>query len=180
MNRALCFCIDLIKSLSWWGDAHTIVVYIFLKFTFNILFNGNWLFFKHSKKHFNILKPNSGGTFLPNFLVRCLATSFIYTCFLVWSSSDIPRSSLILMALDVFSWYRFTTHLVCATFLPTVVARNASECSMRESRFFNFKWKWTTSNPLHFFDIKALQIQRGHSCCWGFNPFPSKRFPIDE
>ena len=56
MNKALCFRIDLIKSLSWWGDAHTIVVYIFLKFTFYILFNGNWLFFKHSKKHFNILK----------------------------------------------------------------------------------------------------------------------------
>ena len=128
MHKALCLFINLIKLHWWGGDVETIVIYVFVKFALNKLFNGNWLLFKHSKKKktltYSNVPPNSGGTFLANRLVKCPATALICTCFLVWSSSDIPRSSL--MVFTASSWYRLTTHAVCAASLPMVVARNAS------------------------------------------------------
>ena len=126
MHKALCLFINLIK-LHWWEG-------MWKPLLFTYLWNPPWknssmvtgCFLNTAKKTltYSNVPPNSGGTFLANRLVKCPATALICTCFLVWSSSDIPRSSL--MVFTASSWYRLTTHAVCAASLPMVVARNAS------------------------------------------------------
>ena len=126
MHKALCLFINLIK-LHWWEG-------MWKPLLFTYLWNPPWknssmvtgCFLNTAKKTltYSNVPPNSGGTFLANRLVKCPATALICTCFLVWSSSDIPRSSL--MVFTASSRYRFTTHTVCTASLPMVVARNAS------------------------------------------------------
>ena len=56
------------------------------------------------------LSPNSNGTLAANDCVIHLAAICIYTCFLVWSSSVILRSQVIVSTATY--WYCFITHIL--------------------------------------------------------------------
>lgn len=126
----------IIKFLCWGGDAQTIIVYIFLKFTLHCTNSSKELVSTKNNLAFLNVPSNS---FLANRFVRCLATAFIcnsFLCELLVTYPDLVNG--LSCFLRLLSYHPCGS---CDIFTNGIGTKRIFKLSMRKSYFFNFECK---------------------------------------